>query len=179
MKSRWLIGLLLVALAVGAYLGTNAFLNSPTYALYQIGRAIHNRDPGLFITYVDIDRIYHGQRDNLVDLVVTGKEREDTRRVVKGFLTALAPQITTEVRRKVILWVADPKRDNIPSSWTLVAAANITRRPGYALVVLSDPEKKQRLRLGMQRKEGKPWRVVEVDPRDLKRILSTYWEAAR
>ncbi len=172
MKRRWLIWGLLAALAVGAFVGTNAFLNSPTYALYQIGRAIHNRDPGLFITYVDIDRIYHTQRGTMVDMVLAGKKHRDTRRTVKGILTAMAPQLLTQLRRRVILWVADPQRDNIPSSWTLVAAAHIKRRDNFALVVLSNPAKHQRLRLGMQRREGKPWRVVEVDPRDLKRLLA-------
>lgn len=174
MKRRATLWVLLAVLAAGAFWGTSEFLNSPTYALYQIGRGVHNRDPGLFLTYVDIQQLYRGQKDTLVDTFLPGKERDDTRRIVKGLLTALSPQITDEVKRKVVAWVADPQRDNLPSAWALVAAANINRRGDYALVVLSDPEAKERMRLGMRRMKDQPWRVVEINGRDLKILLSRH-----
>lgn len=171
MKVRMMGWTLMALLGIGAFVGMTILLNSPTYALFQLGRAIHHRDAGLFLTYIDLEQVLAGQGDTVVDVMIDGKDREDTRRVVKGLMRALAPQINQELRRKVAEWITDPNRDNLASSFDLVLAADITRRDEYALVVLANPANRERLRLGMRRMQGHPWRVVHINPRDLASLL--------
>lgn len=160
----------LLALAVAAGLVTNYLLSSPTYALYQIGRAIHTRDPHLFLHHVDLEGIYTNQKDELVDMFM-GKDQKQAATTIKGLLAAMASQVTDQIRQQVVAYIQDPERENLPSAWALVAASDVTRNGDYALVVTQDPRGKQRLRYAMRRHGEGPWRVVEVDPRDLKRIL--------
>jgi hypothetical protein len=43
-------------------------------------------------------------------------------------------------------------------------------------VVLSDPQKGRRLRLGMHKAANGPWRVVDIDSRDLKALVKEFVE---
>lgn len=168
---RLLMWMVLAFLASAAFWATYNFLESPRYSLYQIGKAIYDREPRLFLAYVDVDGIIRGQKDDLVDAFMPREQgNQDTRAAVKGLLGAMMQPLGEQARARVAQVVADPTRDNIPHSWTLMLAASIMRNGDYALVTLNNPVDGERLRLGMRRLEG-TWKVVEVDPRDLRRLI--------
>ena len=173
MKRAWFV-IVLLALAGIGFWATWGFLQGPHYALYQIGKAVHNHEPRLFLAYVDIDRIAKGQKDELVRTFMPERSKEE-HQTIGRIVGAFMGPITAQLRKKAASIIADPKRDNIPTSWALVAAANVNRKDDYALVVLSDPRSGRRLRMGMQRhpKEGH-WQVVELNPQDLKVLLAEY-----
>jgi len=178
---RWLTVLLLLVLGGAAFWVTWSVLNGPHYALYQIGKGIHEREPRRVLAYVDVERIARGQKDELIAEFMAEKsqdERNQVSQIVGALMGALAPM----VKDRVAQVVADPNRDNIPSSFTLVAAADVTTNGDYAMVVLSEPEGGQgrRLRMGMQRhQELGHWQVVEINPQDLRRLISEYMEKRR
>ena len=172
-------GLALIILACVAGLGfwaTWGFLHGPRWALYQIGKSIYEHQPRLFLAYVDIERIARGQKDELVRIFLPERSPEEQKQVGR-ILGALMGPVTSLLKDKAARIIADPERDNLPSSWTLMAAARITRKDDYALVVLADPDSGRRLRLGMQRhpRQGH-WQVVEVNPQDLRALLAEYLE---
>ena len=175
MKRAWLL-IVLVALAGIGFWATWGFLRGPHYALYQIGKAIHDREPRLFMAYVDVDRIARGQKDELLRVFLPDRSEEDHQKIGRIVAAFMGP-ITAQLKAKAASIIADPKRDNIPTSWTLVAAANVNRKDDYALVVLSDPQSGRRLRMGMQRHpvEGH-WQVVELNSQDLKVLLAEYMD---
>ena len=147
---RWWLWVILAFLASGAFYATHNFLNGPRWALYQIGKSIHDREP----------RVFPGLRGH----------RAHTRRAEGHHRGHGGPQgpagrrtpatwcadwwahswlpSATNLAGQVVKAINDPERENLPSSWTLVFAANVTRNGNYALVVLSDPSKGQRLRYG-------------------------------
>ncbi len=171
---RGLVLTLVLLLAAGAFGGTWWALNSPWYSLYQIGKAIHDRQPRLFLAYVDVGRILAGQKDELISTFMAGSS-EDQRRTVGNLVTAFLGPITEQVKDQVARTVADPERENIPSSFALLAAANVTTKDDVALVVLSDPQKGRRLRLGMRRHpEQGHWQVVEINSSDLRPLVEEY-----
>ena len=168
---------MLAFLATGAFYATHSFLNGPRWALYQIGKAIHDREPRVFLAHVDIERILKGQQSTIVDLVAPKGQRDDsTRNLVRGLVGAFMAPLSDQMAAQVIKVINDPDRENLPSSWTLVFAANVTRNGNYALVVLSDPAKGQRLRMGMQKRKNGPWQIVDMDSNDLKRLAGKYLE---
>lgn len=170
-RAAWIVLLLVACAAFGA---TWWALNSPQYALYKIGSAISDHQPRLFLAYVDIQRIVAGQQDELVGRFMKDSS-EDQRRSVGNLVTAFIGPITQQIKDQVARAVADPERQNIPSGWALVAAANVTRNGDVALVVLSDPQQGRRLRLGMERHpDDGHWQVVEVNSKDLARLLEKY-----
>ncbi|MCF8031489.1 MAG: DUF2939 domain-containing protein [Desulfarculaceae bacterium] len=171
---RWWALVLLVALASAAFWLTQSFLSGPRYALYQIGKAIHDREPRLFLAYVDVDSVLRGQKDLFVDMIAPQGQDEQRRSIVRGLATAFMGAAVDQARYEVAKAIKDPERQNLPSSWTLVFAANVTTNRNYALVVLSEPEKGRRLRLGMQQKGDGPWRVVSIDSRDLKALAKEF-----
>ena len=175
MRRLWPV--ILLAVLVGTGFGaTWWFLKSPQYALYQIGKAIHDHDPRLFLAYVDLDKVMDSQKEELARLLLPhqSKEAQDT---VSRILGAVMGALRGQIHQRVAQMVADTERNNIPSAWALVAAAHVTRNGEYALVVLSNPEKGQRLRMGMRRDpEQGHWRVVEIDPRDLRRLVQELLE---
>ncbi len=173
MRRVWL-WILVGLLGAGGFVATWLFMHSPYWSLYQIGKAIHQRDARLFLAYVDLDAIIKGQKEALLDEFLPKTDGE-TRSLVNRFLGGLMPQVLELAKDRVIRVVADPDRDNLPSSWALVPLARVTRNGDYALVVLSDPQSQRRLRLGMRRHpEQGHWQVVEIDPRDLRRLLDEY-----
>jgi len=171
---RWWLWVLLAALAAGAFWFTHGFLSGPRYALYQIGKAIHDREPRLFLAYVDIDSILRGQKETFIDMVAPKGQDNERRSIVRGLAGAFMGAAVDQARYEVAKAVKDPERENLPSSWTLVFAANVTTNGNYALVVLSEPSEGRRLRMGMQKKEGGPWRVVSLDSRDLKTLAKEF-----
>ncbi|MCB2226593.1 MAG: DUF2939 domain-containing protein [Desulfarculaceae bacterium] len=170
MMRRWWLWVILAALASSAFWLTHGFLSGPRYALYQIGKAIHDREPRLFLAYVDIDSVLRGQKDFFVDMVAPKGEDEQRRSIIRGLAGAFMGAAVDQARYEVSKAIKDPNRQNLPSSWTLVFAANVTTNRNYALVVLSEPGQGRRLRLGMHQKEGEHWRVVSIDSRDLKAL---------
>lgn len=166
--------ILFVVLAAGAGGATYWFLNSPHYSLYQIGRGVHNRDASLVLAYVDLDAVYRSQKDEMVDLFIGGENREAARQTIKNILTVFSAQIQQQLRSQAIKWIQDPGRDNLPTAWALPAAATVARRDDYALVVLNNPIEKQRLRLAMRRTDDQPWKVVEVNAHDLKKLIERH-----
>lgn len=173
MKRTWFL-IVLVLLAGVGFWATWHFMRGPHYALYQIGKSIHNHEPRLFLAYVDIDRIARGQKEELVRVFLPdrSKDEQDTvGRIVEAFMGP----ITAQLKDKAARMISDPNRENLPTSWALVAAANVTRKDDYALVVLSDPQSGRRMRMGMQRhpKEGH-WQVVELNSQDLKVLIDEY-----
>ncbi|MCB2191638.1 MAG: DUF2939 domain-containing protein [Deltaproteobacteria bacterium] len=172
---RWWLWILLAFLATGAFYVTHSFLSGPRWALYQIGKAVHDREPRVFLAHVDIDRILQGQKDTIVDMVAPKDRRDDdTRNLVRGLVNAFMAPLSDQLAAQVVKAINDPDRENLPSSWTLVFAANVTRNGNYALVVLSDPQKGQRLRLGMEKRQNRPWQVVDINSNDLKRLAKKY-----
>lgn len=174
---RWWLWVLLAFLASGAFYATHSFLNGPRWALYQIGKAIHDREPRLFLAHVDIERILGGQKDTIVDMVAPKDERDDDiRNLVRGLVSAFMAPLSDQLAAQATKAINDPDRDNLPSSWTLVFAANVTRNDDYAMVVFSDPSKGQRLRMGMHKQRNGIWQVVDIDSGDLKRLAKKYLE---
>lgn len=173
MRRFWVMALVL-ALAVAAFAGTWWALKSPYYSLYQIGKAIHERQPRLFLAYVDVGRILAGQKDELVGQFMSGAS-EEQRRTVGNLVTAFMGPISEQLKDQVARVVADPNRENIPSSFALVAAAHVISKDDVALVVLSDPKEGRRLRLGMQRNPVQGhWQVVEINASDLRPLIEEY-----
>ena len=174
MRRVWL-WILLIILAGGAFWGTLHILDSPRWALYQIGKAINDHNPRLFLAYVDVDTIVRGQKDAIVELVVPrDKNDENTRNMVKGLVAAFMNPLSAQVKIKIIRAIEDTERNDLPTSWTLAVAAQVVANKDYALVVLSDPESKRRMRLGMARKNDGHWRVVDLNSRDLKLLVEEY-----
>jgi len=173
MKRTWAL-IVLVVLAGAGFWATWGFLRGPHWALYQIGKAIHEHEPRLFLAYIDIERITRSQKDELVRVFLSDRSKEEQDNVGRIVEAFMGP-ITAQLRDKAARIVADPNRENLPTSWALVAAANVTRKDDYALVVLSDPQSNRRLRIGMQRQpqEGH-WQVVEINSQDLKILLDDY-----
>ncbi|KMY66090.1 hypothetical protein AAU61_19270 [Desulfocarbo indianensis] len=168
--------LVLLALAGVGFWATWNFLRGPHWALYQIGKAIHERNPRLFIAYVDVGRIARGQKEELVKVFLSDRPQEEQAqvgRIVEAFMGPITAQLTD----KAVRMVADPNRENLPTSWALVAASQVTRREDFALILLSDPQSGRRLRMGMQRHpQDGHWQVVELNTQDLKILLSEYLE---
>ena len=165
----------LVVLVGAAFWGTWTLLNSPHYALYQIGKAIHQREPRLFLAYVDIDQILRSQKQAIIDEMIPDRSKTDGRNLAENLLSVFMGPVIDMVKDRVARLVADPKRENLPSSWALVAAAEVDWNGDYAMVVLADPEKDRRLRMGMRRDPSERlWKVVELDSADVKRLLREY-----
>ena len=171
---RWWLWMLVAAVASGAFWATHDFLSGPRYALYQIGKAIHDREPRLFLAYVDVEGILKGQKETFLNMVAPKGGDEQRRSIIRGLTNAFMGTITDQATYEVIKAIKDPERENLPSSWTLVFAARIKSNENYALVVLSEPQEGRRLRLGMHKKEGGPWRVVSIDSRDLKALAKEF-----
>ena len=171
---RLLLILLLVALGGAGFGGTYVLLHSPHWSLYQIGKAIHNHDPGLFLAYVDVPRILDSQKDDIIALVMPNQEQGGQRDMVRQILGAFMAPIIDQVRERVSRVVADRTRENLPSSLTLAAAANVTTNGDHALVVLSDPRGGDRLRLGMHRAKDGYWRVVQINAQDLRQLAGKH-----
>ncbi len=171
---RLVLVLSLVALAGVGFLSTYMFMRSPSWSLYQIGKAIHERDSNRFLAYVDVGRILHSQKDDILDLLLPDKSKSQQRDVVRQLISAFMAPLTEQVRDRIVGVIKDPERDNLPSSWALLAVATVTSNGDSALVLLSDPGKDQRLRLGMRRDEQGYWRVVEVNSQDLRVLAERY-----
>ncbi|MFH1033115.1 MAG: DUF2939 domain-containing protein [Pseudomonadota bacterium] len=163
---------LLVVLAGAGFGATYVFLRGPHWALYQVGKSIHNHDPRLFLAYVDIGQILRSQKDDILDLVLPNQEQRDQRDVLRELLSAFIGPITDQVRDRLSKVIADQERENLPSSWALLAAANVTTNGDNALVVLSGQG--ERLRLGMRRAGDGYWRVVQINAQDLRRLAAKH-----
>ncbi|MFH1059091.1 MAG: DUF2939 domain-containing protein [Pseudomonadota bacterium] len=171
---RLLPWLLLACLAVGGFLATQYFLKSPYWSLYQIGKSLHQRDSRLFLAYVDLSRIISSQKDAIVEMIFPAQEKREQRDVVRQILTAFMAPITDQVRDRVVRVIEDKDRDNLPSSWTLVALASVTASGDSAQVLIQDPTQDRKLRLGMKRDADGFWRVVEINAQDLKPLIERY-----
>ena len=171
---RLLPWLLLACLAAGGFLATQYLLKSPYWSLYQIGKAIHQRASRLFLAYVDLGKIIGGQKEAIVEMIFPAQEKQDQRDVVRQILTAFMAPITEQVRDRVARVVEDPERNNLPSSWAVLAAASVTSQGDSAQVALKDPTQDRQLRLVMKRDGDGFWRVVEINPQDLKPLVEQY-----
>ena len=166
---------LFVVLAAGGFWGAWYFLHSPYYSLYQIGKAIHEHKPRLFLAYVDLDRMIKDQKDDFLAQLLPEQQDAESKQTVHKIISAFLPHIQSLARDRVAGIIADKDRQNLPTSWALLPAASVTTNNDSALVVLSDPESGKRARLGMERyPEDGHWRVVQVDPRDLRKLLEDY-----
>ncbi|MCB2187222.1 MAG: DUF2939 domain-containing protein [Deltaproteobacteria bacterium] len=164
-----------LCLAGVAFWLTYSLLHSPRWSLYQIGKAVHDRDSRLFLAYVDIEQILRGQDEEITKLILRDRAAEDeTRRTVKNLLNLFLGAIADQVRDRVAAWVDDPQRDNIPSSWTLVMGAEVDQKGDHALVVLTEPQSGDRLRVGMTRMPEGHWLITQVDAEDAKRLIRKY-----
>ena len=94
---------------------------------------------------------------------------------MQKILSAFLPHIQSLARDRVARIIADKNRQNLPASWALLPAAEISTNGDAALVVLSDPDSGKRVRLGMKRyPEDGHWRVVHIDPKDLRKLLEDH-----
>jgi hypothetical protein len=173
LRRLWLI-ILLVVLAGAGFGSTYLFLRSPHWSLYQVGKAIHNHDPRLFMAYVDVSQILQSQKDDILDLILPNQEQHDQRDMVRQLLGAFMGPITDQVRDKLSRVISDPGRENLPSSWALLAAANVTSNGDNALVVLSNQGQGERLRLGMRKGKDGYWRVVQINAQDLRQLAGKH-----
>jgi hypothetical protein len=172
-RRLWIL-LILLALAAVGFFATNWLLQGPRWALYQVGKAVHERSPSLFMAYVDVGRILSGQKDDIVDMLLPDPNRSEQRDFLRGVITAFLGTLTEQVNQQIIRVISDPQRENLPSSWTLAVAAKLDVNGDSALATLADPQSEQRLRLGMRRGDDGRWRVVEVNSQDLKALINRY-----
>ncbi|CAO0820573.1 hypothetical protein DFAR_1700005 [Desulfarculales bacterium] len=114
MRRLWLV-LLLVALAGAGFESTYLFMRSPHWSLYQVGRAIHNYDPRLFMAYVDVGQILQSQKDDILDLILPNQEQRDQRDMVRQLLNTFMGPIIDQVRDKLSRVIADQGRENLPA----------------------------------------------------------------
>lgn len=164
--------ILLVALVGAGFAGTYFFMRSPQWTLYQVGKAIYKHDSRLFLTYVDVGEILRSQKEDIVDLILPDQKKDQQRDMVRQLLSAFMGALIEQARDRVIRIVADTERQNLPSSWTLVAAASVTRNGDNALAVLSNQD--DRLRLGLRRQADGYWRVVQINPQDLRALAAKH-----
>ena len=168
--------ILIIALAGAGFGGTWWALRSPQFALYQIGKSIHHHDAPLFLAYVDIDRILRTQKDELVSLVLPKEKVKNANRVVSNILAALLPQVSQMVKDRVVQIISNPERDNLPNSYVLVLAAQVSTENGTAEVLLQDtqhPEEKLRFLMQPHPLDGH-WQVVHLNPEDLKNLFNKH-----
>jgi len=161
-----------IVLAVAAFWGTYGLLQSPRYALYQIGKALKDGDSAIFLAYVDVPRIIANQRPAAADARANEAE-ENLRRAIQGVMDVVVGANPQAFHAQMAQIMSQLETDRLPSPFLIAYAASIQQNGDRALVVLSDPQSGDRLRLGMLRQNDQ-WRVVHVDQRDVRDLLRKY-----
>ncbi len=174
MRNKVLAVVVVAALAAGGFGATWWFMRSPHFALYQVGKAIHSHDPGLFMTYVDVSRILQGSKDELLNMFLPEQVKKDQREMLRQIMGAFMGPLSEQVKERVARLVADKERENLPTSWTLVWAAKVDKSGESALALLQDGQNGRQLRLGLQRGDDRYWRVVEINAQDLRALLEEH-----
>lgn len=172
---RWLFYGVFIVLLTLSFGAVSYILNSPYRALYEIGKAIHERDGQLFLAYVDVPRILHNQRDDIVAILLPESGQDEKRAALSQVMGVLVGAMGQQISQQVARIVEDPQRDNIPSSWMLVLASTVTRDGFQAHVLLEESgEQGRKLRFTMTSDADEVWRITSFNTEDLRRLAEEY-----
>jgi hypothetical protein len=179
-KNRSIIaGLVLIGLAFGLGLTWRWVQETPYYSLYQIGASLKNRDTTTLLTYVDLASILNKQVSGSLSSLLSPLGPSESLKKIIGQLGDLTIQLTPDVNKGLTNIISKRIRDyldnsqnpTLPSSFMLLTLAEVKAKEDFALVTLKYA--KEQLRLGMKKQDGF-WRVVELNPEDLRKLLTTY-----
>jgi len=158
------VGLICALLITSFYF----FISSPRYMLLRLGWAITHHDSDTFLVLVDVDRIVDDQSELFLNLMV--KEISPLPlpflKIQIGAPTKDA--LKTLVKQKVREELMNSQKEFLPSSFALLTGA-IKQKGNNALVTFKTDSNP--LKIGLFKTENQGWRVVSIDPQDLKNLL--------
>ncbi len=164
-----------LALAAAAFWGTYTLLHSPRYALYQVASSLRDGDAATFLAYVDLPRIM-AEQTNLTMGKTAGDQainQNNLRNALQGVLSTVVASNPRLVQEQFKQIMKSLDADQLPSPFVVAYAATVNQNGDRALVVFADPERGDRLRMGMMR-QADVWRIVHVDKRDVQRLWAKY-----
>lgn len=172
---RFMLLVLPLALAVGAFWGTFTVLKSPRYALYQVASSLRDGDASTFLAYVDLPRIMAEQTNLTKGKTVNDQavNQDNLRQALQGVLSTVVasnPQLVQDQFKQIMEGL---DADQLPSPFVVAYVATVRQNGDRALVVFADQERGDRLRMGMMR-QNDVWRIVHVDNRDVRRLWAKY-----
>lgn len=172
---RFLLLALPIALAVAAFWGTFTLLNSPRYTLYQVTESLRDGDLATFLAYVDLPRILAEQAPAAIGKTADDKaqNQNNLRQALQGVLSSVVASNPQLVQGQFKQAMANLDAEQLPSPFIVAYAATVRQSGERALVVFADPERGDRVRMGMVRKDG-VWRIMHVDKRDVQRLWVKY-----
>ncbi|MBW1917922.1 MAG: DUF2939 domain-containing protein [Deltaproteobacteria bacterium] len=161
---------------------------TPRHTLYQMVRAIQNRDINNFYKFVDLQAIFNNFiNDASQDLgfLNENNQKEEpppdefarwSRKLGKKFARYLLPKLfgtfEAQIKGQIERYLLSLSTSETLSLTALVTQAQIQQQGHQAEVTLIDPETKKPLRFRMQQNpDTREWRVVEVNYQDLKEFL--------
>lgn len=188
---RKILPLLIIGLTIsGAIIGGYFWYwqGTPRHALYQMVRAIQNRDIQKFFNYIDLQAIFNNLiQDASQDLSYPGTNEpggespEDewtrwSRRIGKKFARFLLPKLfstfETQIKAQIEKYLRNLNTRKTLGLTAIVAQARIQQQGQQAQITLLDPQTNKPLRFRMQRDpETGNWRIVEVNYLDLKEFI--------
>jgi hypothetical protein len=179
-----MLAVLIVCLAFGAGLVWRWVQSTPHYALYQIGSGLKNREIQTLLVHVDLETVLNRQVSEMVSGLISDWTRSEPQGKLSTPLGEIKVRISPEGNkgldrlavRELQKYLENRNNPTIPSSFALLALADINKKGEYALVVLK--KEKDQLRMGMKKQEG-VWRVVEINPEDTRKIINTYFLSGR
>lgn len=183
-KRSIVIIVLVVCLAFGAGFFWRWVQGTPYYALYQIGAGLKNREVNTLLAYVDVESILDQQVSETVSNLLSDLTKSETLGKLATPLGEIKIRLTPETHkglsrlaiRELQKYLENKNNATVPSSFALLALADVKRNGEYALVILKKDQ--DQLRMGMKKQEG-IWRVVELNPEDTQKIIKTYLLPAR
>ncbi|MEW6188165.1 MAG: hypothetical protein AB1585_20805 [Thermodesulfobacteriota bacterium] len=178
-KRLMIIAFLVVCLAFGAGLVWRWVQGTPHYALYQIGSGLKNREIHTLLVHVDPETVLDRQVSEMVSGLIADLTRSETQGKLSTPLGEIKVRLSPEGHkglarlavRELEKYLKNRNNPTIPSSFALLALADIQRKGEYALVTLKKDQ--EQLRMGMKKQEG-VWQVVELNPEDTRKIIKTY-----
>lgn len=160
---------------------------TPRHSLYQMVRAIQNKDMNKFYHYVDLKAIFNNLIKNAsqeVD-IPGGWQEPDTpeddwnrwsRELGEKFARFLLPKLfdafEAQIKAQVENYLLSLSTSETLGLTALVAQAQIEQQGHQAQVTIIDPQTNKPFRFWMQQDpQTRKWRVVEVNYQDLKEII--------
>ncbi|RLA90169.1 MAG: hypothetical protein DRG58_03060 [Deltaproteobacteria bacterium] len=160
---------------------------TPRHALYQMVRAVQNRDMNKFFDYIDLQAIFNNiVKDASDDLDFPNNSQKDgsppdeftrwSHKLGKKFARYLIPKLfstfESQIKGQIEQYLLNLSTSETVGLTALVAQARIQQQDQQAEVTIIDPQTNQQLRFQMQRHpETREWRVVGVNYHDLKGFL--------
>ena len=162
MRRRWWAIIVLVIIAMASIVLIKDFLKTPSGSLYYIGKAIHEHDAELFLTYVDYAAILN----------------QLTPEPSSGVLQTMAHNTLVQLKEKAPAYIAriieDENRPNPPSSWALLLSVTMGgETDGRVEVMVSDLNmgSRDKLRFIMLKYPDGRWRIAQVNSADLEWLV--------